>query len=131
MSATDATYAFTEVRLGLTPAAMAVGAAPDDRSLGGADLPHRRGVRRPRGGADGLVTKAVPEADFNAEVDEICGALAKGNPQGLRETKALLGRPLVERIDAQGGDLAKLSARLFGSEEAKNAMLAFLLRKKG
>jgi enoyl-CoA hydratase/methylglutaconyl-CoA hydratase len=56
--------------------------------------------------------------------------LCKGNPQGLRETKALLGRLLVQRIDEQGADLAALSARLFGSEEAKQAMLAFLSRKK-
>jgi enoyl-CoA hydratase/methylglutaconyl-CoA hydratase len=42
----------------------------------------------------------------------------------------LLGRPLVGRIDAHGEDLAGLSARLFGSEEAKAAMQAFLNRRK-
>ena len=78
----------------------------------------------------GLVTRAVPEDDLNLEVDEICAALAKGNPQGLRETKPLLGRHLVDRIDTHGPDLAKLSARLFGSEEARAAMLAFLDRSK-
>jgi enoyl-CoA hydratase/methylglutaconyl-CoA hydratase len=62
-------------------------------------------------------------------VDEICASLAKGDLQGLRETKLLLGRPLVERIDAQGDDLAALSARLFGSERARAAMTAFLSRK--
>jgi enoyl-CoA hydratase/methylglutaconyl-CoA hydratase len=36
----------------------------------------------------------------------------------------------VERIDAHGADLAALSARLFGSEEARAAMLAFLNRRK-
>jgi enoyl-CoA hydratase/methylglutaconyl-CoA hydratase len=36
----------------------------------------------------------------------------------------------VQRIDEQGADLAQLSARLFGSDEAKQAMLAFLSRKK-
>ena len=36
----------------------------------------------------------------------------------------------MDRIDEHGADLAKLSARLFGSEEAKAAMLAFLNRKK-
>ena len=48
----------------------------------------------------------------------------------LRETKGLLGRHLVANIDANGVDLAKLSARLFGSDEAREAMLAFLSRKK-
>jgi enoyl-CoA hydratase/methylglutaconyl-CoA hydratase len=80
--------------------------------------------------AMGLVTRAVPEAELDAEVDRVCAALATGHPQGLRETKGLLGRHLVANIDANGGDLARLSARLFGSEEARAAMLAFLNRKK-
>ncbi len=54
----------------------------------------------------------------------------KGTPQGLRETKLLLGRHLVARIDEHGADLAKLSARLFGSDEARAAMQAFLDRRK-
>jgi enoyl-CoA hydratase/methylglutaconyl-CoA hydratase len=78
----------------------------------------------------GLVTAAVPEADLDAELGRVLEALTKGNPQGLRETKQLLGRPLVERIDRHGAELSKLSARLFGSQEAKDAMLAFLSRKK-
>lgn len=131
VSAADATYAFTEVRLGLTPAAISLSVLPrmTDRS---AALTFLTGEVFDGRAAEamGLVTRAVPEADLGAEVDRVCGALAQGHPQGLRETKALLGRPLVERIDTLGGDLAELSARLFGSEEAKNAMLAFLSRKK-
>ena len=131
VSAQDATYAFTEVRLGLTPAAISLSVLPrmTDRSaaltfLTGEVFTGRDAERM------GLVTKAVPEDELNLEVDEVCAALAKGNPQGLRETKLLLGRPLVARIDEHGPDLARLSARLFGSEEAKAAMLAFLNRKK-
>jgi enoyl-CoA hydratase/methylglutaconyl-CoA hydratase len=131
VSATDATYAFTEVRLGLTPAAISLSVLPrmTDRSaarsfLTGEIFDGRAAERY------GLVTMAVHEDELNSEVDEICANLAKGNPQGLRETKQLIGRHLVERIEAQGDDLAKLSARLFGSEEAKAAMLAFLNRKK-
>lgn len=130
VSATDATYAFTEVRLGLTPAAISLSVLPrmTDRAaaltfLTGEVFDGRAAERM------GLVSRAVHEDELNAEVDAICGALAKGSPQGLRETKRLLGRPLVERIDALGGDLAALSARLFGSEEAKAAMLAFLQRR--
>ena len=79
----------------------------------------------------GLVTKAVAEDELNLEVDEICASLAKGNPQGLRETKLLLGRELVQRIDELRAPTWRGSRpRLFGSEEAKAAMLAFLDRKK-
>jgi methylglutaconyl-CoA hydratase len=131
ISAADATYAFTEVRLGLTPAAISLSVLPrmTDRS---AALTFLTGeVFDGTTAAEmGLVTKAVPEDELDTELRQVLVALTKGNPQGLRETKQLLGRPLVERIDRHGEDLSKLSARLFGSEEAKNAMLAFLSRKK-
>jgi enoyl-CoA hydratase/methylglutaconyl-CoA hydratase len=130
VSATDATYAFTEVRLGLTPAAISLSVLPrmTDRAAARTFLTGEVFDGR-AAEAYGLVTFAVHEPELNSEVDEICAALAKGNPQGLRETKALVGRPLVERIDRHGADLAALSARLFGSDEAKAAMLAFLNRK--
>jgi methylglutaconyl-CoA hydratase len=131
LSADDATYAFTEVRLGLTPAAISLTVLPrmTDRSaaltfLTGEVFTGRDAVQM------GLVTKTAAEIELNLEVDEICAQLAKGNAQGLRETKLLLGRSLVERIDAYGDDLARLSARLFGSDEAKAAMNAFLTRRK-
>ncbi len=63
-------------------------------------------------------------------VTEVCSELKKAHPQGLRETKALLARDLVARIDAQADDMAALSARLFGSDEAREAMTAFLTKKK-
>jgi methylglutaconyl-CoA hydratase len=129
--ADDATFAFTEVRLGLTPAAISLTVLPrmTDRAaalsfLTGEVFAGRDAERM------GLVTRAVPEDELNLEVDEVCASLAKGSPQGLRETKLLLGRHLVDRIESQGDDLARLSARLFGSEEAKAAMLAFLSRRK-
>lgn len=131
ISADDATYAFTEVRLGLTPAAISLSVLPrmTDRAsaltfLTGEVFDGTTAARM------GLVTKAVPEDQLDTEVRQVCVALAKGNPQGLRETKQLLGRSLVERIDRNGDELSELSARLFGSEEARNAMLAFLSRKK-
>jgi methylglutaconyl-CoA hydratase len=131
ISATDATYAFTEVRLGLTPAAISLSVLPrmTDRS---AALTFLTGevFDGTTAAQMGLVTKAVPEDELDTELRQVLTALTKGNPQGLRETKQLLGRPLVERIDRHGAELSKLSARLFGSEEAKEAMLAFLSRKK-
>lgn len=131
VSAADATYAFTEVRLGLTPAAISLSVLP--RMTGrAAALTFLTGeVFDGTAAAEmGLVTTAVPEDQLDAELDRVVAALAKGNPQGLRETKRLLGQPLLERIDRHGDELAKLSARLFGSDEAKSAMRAFLSRRK-
>ncbi|MBA2465114.1 MAG: enoyl-CoA hydratase/isomerase family protein [Nocardioidaceae bacterium] len=130
ISAAEATYAFTEVRLGLTPAAISLTVLPrmTDRA---AALSFLTGevFDGAAAAAAGLVTEAVTAGDLDARVRQVCASLAKGNPQGLRETKRLLGRHLLARIDDQGADLAALSARLFGSEEARAAMAAFLEKK--
>jgi len=129
--ATDATFAFTEVRLALTPAAISLSVLPrmSDRAAALAFLTGEvfTGEDAER---HGLVTRAVPEDRLDAEVAEVCAALAQGHPQGLRETKALLARPLLADIDARGEDLSRLSARLFGSDEARAAMRAFLDRRR-
>ena len=129
-AAEDATFAFTEVRLGLAAAAISLTVLPrmTDRAaalsfLTGETFTGREAERT------GLVTRAFPVADLDHELAAICTSLAKGSPQGLRETKLLLTRHLVERIDTQGVDLAQLSVRLFGSDEAKSAMRAFLNRR--
>ena len=129
ISAEDATYALTEVRLALTPAAISLTVLPRMTSRGAA-LTALTGDKFTGAEARdmGLVTLAVPEAELDAAVDQVCASLIAGHPQGLRETKALLTRPLLERIDVLGPDLAALSARLFNSDEARDAMLAFLSR---
>jgi len=130
ISADDATYALTEVRLALTPAAISLTVLPRMTSRAAA-LTALTGEKFTGAEAAemGLVTLAVPEAELDAAVDRVCASLVAGHPQGLRETKGLLTLPLLERIDAHGDELAALSARLFNSDEARDAMLAFLSKK--
>ena len=127
----DATFALTEVKLGLAAAIISLTVhhrmtprAAALTTLGGEVF----------SGADaaayGLVTVAVPSAELDAEVGKVCASLATGAPQGLRESKRILNRDLVERIDAHGAEMAALSARLFASDEARAAMTAFLSRRK-
>jgi methylglutaconyl-CoA hydratase len=129
IAAEEASFALTEVRLGLAPAAISLTVLPrlTDRaaalSVLTGDVFSGRDAERM-----GLVTRAVPATDLDEAVARVCTSLAAGSPQGLRESKALLTRHLVERIDAQGAELAALSGRLFASEEARAAMLAFLSR---
>jgi len=131
VAADNASFALTEVRLGLTPAVISLTLLPRMTSRAAA-LTFLTGsvFTGAEASAYGLVTKAVHPDELNIEVDEICGQLAKGHPQGLRETKRLLGGALAGHIDANIDDMAALSARLFGSVAAKEAMLAFLSRKK-
>jgi enoyl-CoA hydratase/methylglutaconyl-CoA hydratase len=126
----EATFALTEVKLGLAAAiiSLTVHARMNPRAaslttLGGEVFDGTQAA------AYGLVTEAVPAVALSARVAEVCAQLATGSPQGLRESKAILNRDLVARIDAHGAEMAALSARLFASDEARAAMTAFLNRK--
>lgn len=128
--AEDATFALTEVRLALTPAAISLTVLPRMTSRAAA-LTALTGDKftGTEAAQMGLVTAVVPSGELDAAVDRVVASLVAGHPQGLRETKALLNHRLLENIDAHGPELAKLSARLFGSDEARDAMLAFLSKK--
>ncbi len=131
IAAEEATFALTEVKLGLAAAiiSLTVHARMTPRAaalttLGGEVFSGAEAA------AYGLVTTAVPAAALDAEVARVCASLATGAAQGLRESKRIINRDLVARIDALGEEMAATSARLFASDEAKAAMTAFLTRKK-
>ena len=126
----DATFALTEVKLGLAAAiiSLTVHARMSPRAaalttLGGEVFSGAEAA------AYGLVTTAVPADRLDAEVTAVCRSLATGAAQGLRESKRILNRDLLARIDAHGEEMAELSARLFASDEARAAMTTFLSRK--
>jgi enoyl-CoA hydratase len=122
------TFAFTEVRLGLAPAMISLTTLPrlDPRAasryyLTGAVFDAAEAARI------GLITEAV--ADIDAGTLAVLDALRACSPQGLRETKLLLARPVLDGFDARAESLAALSARLFGSAEAAEGMQAFLAKR--
>lgn len=127
----DATFALTEVKLGLAAAIISLTVhqrmhprAAAFTTLGGEVF----------SGADaaayGLVTMSVPTDELDAKVAAVCASLATGAAQGLRESKRILNGALVRRVDELGEEMAALSARLFASDEAREAMTAFLSRRK-
>jgi enoyl-CoA hydratase/carnithine racemase len=131
VAAEDATFALTEVKLGLAAAIISLTVhhrmhprAASLTTLGGEVFSGTEAA------AYGLVTMAVPADRLPEEVRALCASLATGAAQGLRESKRILNGELVEKIDTRGEEMAALSARLFASEEAKEAMTAFLNRKK-
>ncbi|KQT90691.1 enoyl-CoA hydratase [Marmoricola sp. Leaf446] len=128
----DVTFAFTESRLGLAPAVISLTVVPRLTSRAAADtFLTGRTFDAAEAAAMGLVTRAVPADQLDTEVEQACEELRQAHPQGLRETKALLAGDLLRRIDSQAEEMATLSARLFGSEGAREAMAAFLERRKG
>jgi enoyl-CoA hydratase/methylglutaconyl-CoA hydratase len=126
----EVSFAFTESRLALTPAVISLTVLPRLTSRAAYDtFLTGRTFDATEAAAMGLVTRTVPDAHLDEAVRETCAALAKAHPQGLRETKALLARPILANLEAGAEDMVALSARLFGSDEAREAMLAFLSRK--
>ncbi|WP_227467257.1 enoyl-CoA hydratase family protein [Nocardioides lijunqiniae] len=131
VAADEASFALTEVKLGLTPAVISLTVLPRLTSRAAA-LTFLTGEAFTAAQAVdmGLVTRSVPADELDAAVAEVVASLVTGSPQGLRETKRLLATDLLERITARGDEMAALSASLFASDEAREAMLAFLSRKR-
>lgn len=125
----EANFQLTEARLGLAPAAISLTILPrvSSRKASYAMLAAPK-FDAAEAAEMGLVTMVVPPDDLDTEVARVVGELAQGSAQGLRETKRLLVRDLVAHIDTHGEEMAELSARLFGSDEARAAMTAFLSR---
>jgi enoyl-CoA hydratase/methylglutaconyl-CoA hydratase len=131
VSGESANFALTEVRLGLAAATISLTVIPrlTDRAaaytfLTGNAFDALEASRL------GLLTLAVPDEALDEAVATVLESLLKGSSQGHRETKKLLNRELLADIDSRGKELAELSASLFASEEAQEAMLAFLNRRK-
>lgn len=126
----DSTFAFSESLLGLTPAVISLTTRTrlSERDtarkyLTGATFEGAEAAR------SGLVTASVARDEFAAAMTDLLGQLRRVSPQGLRETKLLLNRELIERMDTEGERLIALSAKLFASDEAREGMTAFRERR--
>ncbi len=121
----SATFAFSEVRLGLAPAVISLTTLPrlTARAAGRYYLTGET-FGAAVAATIGLITEAAP--DVRAAATAVLDALRAASPQGLRETKPLLTGGLLAAFDARGAELAEQSARLFGSPEAREGMAAFL-----
>ncbi|MFT4263378.1 MAG: enoyl-CoA hydratase-related protein [Nocardioides sp.] len=126
-----ANFQLTEVKLGLAPAAISLTLLP---KLGSRQASYLF-LSGAKVGADyaqaaGLVTKVVPAAELDAIVAAAAAETASGAEQGLRETKRLLNASVLANLDAHAEEMASLSARLFDSPEAHEAMTAWLSRPR-
>ena len=124
----EATFALTEVRLGLAAAVISLTVFHRMTSRAGSRaILTGETFDAARAAEWGLVTEV--SEDVSAAVDGVLTGLLKGHPQGLRESKRVINADLLERIERRGDEMAELSGRLFGSDAAREAMLAFLSKK--
>ncbi|MEV4787880.1 enoyl-CoA hydratase family protein [Streptomyces tuirus] len=127
-AATDATFAFTEVRIGVAPAVISLPLLPrtNPRALARLYLTGER-FDAAQAQATGLVTTCADDVD--TALEPILDGLRKSAPDALAETKRLLTARVLEAFDRDAADLTALSARLFSSPQAREGMTAFLERR--
>ncbi|HEX8348063.1 MAG TPA: enoyl-CoA hydratase-related protein [Actinoplanes sp.] len=126
----EATFAFTEVRLGVIPAVISATVLPRLAPRAAAELYLTGEVFDGRRAAEiGLVTRATPADELEDTVAAFCAALVRGGPLALAGTKELLRRHPAGTIRE---DLAQLSARsagYFRSGEGREGVAAFRDRR--
>jgi methylglutaconyl-CoA hydratase len=123
VAAESATFAFSEVRLGLVPAVISAVVLPRMVPHVAHRLMLTGKVFDAAAAADGgLVDLVVPDADVNGEVRAQLVELTAGAPAALAETKRLL-RAATPPLDFE--NLLELSARFFASDEGQEGIAAF------
>ncbi|MGH6859093.1 MAG: enoyl-CoA hydratase-related protein, partial [Phyllobacterium sp.] len=77
----------------------------------------------------GLIYRVVEAAELEASVMKAAGEIAAKPPEAMRITRDLLRLPREAVTERMRLEVKEFTARL-QSEEARNAMVAFLTRKK-
>jgi methylglutaconyl-CoA hydratase len=126
VAAEEVTFSFTEVRIGVVPAVISAVVLPrcsyaavHELMLTGEVFSGQRAVEI------GLINRVVQAERLGQEVERISTMLARGGPQALAGTKALLREGRPANLTAELGRLLELSAGYFGSEEAAEGIRSF------
>jgi methylglutaconyl-CoA hydratase len=125
IAAEDATFGFSEVKLGIIPAVVSPFVLPRI----GPGAARRYFLTGERFGADtalriGLVHEVVPPAELDDAVSRVAGELAAAGPQAAREAKRLV------REGPRDEKTAQIAARLRAGEEGQEGLRAFLERRR-
>ncbi|MFI6923119.1 enoyl-CoA hydratase-related protein [Nonomuraea spiralis] len=122
-----ASFAFTEVRLGVVPAMISVPVlrrldprAAAEYFLTGEVFDAATAARI------GLLTRAVPEEDLDATVRHYAGLLARGGPEALAITKRLVREVPAVSFEEGLRRMSELSAERFTSAEGQEGIAAFM-----
>jgi len=121
VAASDATFGFTEVKLGIIPAVISpfvlpkLGAHARRYFLTGERFDAETALRI------GLVEEV--EAELDAAVDQVLSQLLSSGPQAVREAKRLI------RDRPESEETARIAARLRAGGEGQEGLRAFLERR--
>lgn len=125
-----ASFAFTEVRLGVAPAMISVPVlrrlqprAAAEYLMTGEVFDAARAVEI------GLLTRAVPQEELDAAVAHYAGMLVKGGPEALAITKRLVREVPAVPFEEGLRRMTELSAERFTSEEGQEGIAAFMAKR--
>lgn len=128
VASTVASFAFSEVRIGVAPAIISLttmermSSRPVSRyfltgeSFGAAEAQEC-----------GLITCAAETLED--ALAPLLAAIRLGSPQGLAESKKLANASMLARLEAGAQEMTELSTRLFRTAEAREGMRAFQERR--
>jgi len=122
----SATFAFSEVRIGATPAIIAVPCLRrmEPRAAAGYFLTGET-FDAQRAAEIGLLTGAVPKIQLDEEIARYTDLLLRGAPGALAATKRVLREAGSMPVATGLARMAELSAARFASEECQQGMAAF------
>ncbi|MFG1975812.1 enoyl-CoA hydratase-related protein [Nonomuraea fuscirosea] len=122
-----ASFAFTEVRLGVAPAMIAVPVLRRLNARAAAEYFLTGEVFDAARAAEiGLLSRAVPEDELDAAVAHYTGMLIKGGPEALAITKRLVREVPAMSFRDGLGRMTELSAERFTSDEGQEGIAAFM-----
>lgn len=122
----SASFAFTEVRLGVVPAMISVTVLRRlDPRAAAEYLLTGEVFDAARAQEIGLLTRAVPEKDLDETVAHYTGMLLRGGPEALALTKQLVRTVPTLPVEEGMRRMARLSAERFASAEGREGIAAF------
>jgi len=130
VAAEDVEFSFSEVRIGVIPAVIAVVCVPKlghhamKLFLTGERFTGRRAVEM------GFAHRAVPKAQLFEAVQQEIDMIRLGGPIAVAECKKLVRR--VPQLSTEDGfrEMAEWSVRMFGTPEAKEGIASFREKRK-
>lgn len=127
----EATFSFSEVRVGLAPAVVSVTTLPRmhprvalELMLTGEDFSAARAVEV------GLINAAVPAVDLDERIDRYLQMLRLGGPGAMGVVKDIARRVPTMSLAAGFEEMKQLSMSFFSSDEGQEGMRAFQERRR-
>lgn len=126
VAADDILFGFTEVRIGVAPAIISVVCLPKLRRADAMELfLGGERISATRAAQVGLINRALPIDNVDAEVSALVDRLVRGGPQALAASKQLVMQVADLPVEEAFAHTQVVSETLFQSEEAAQGIAAF------